>query len=144
MAARAITFNLLEGFSVDLWNELHNLNSDVLSMRISSNAITLDSSTSATITEVTGNNYTAGGILCDHSMDVSGNINIAQSIIDFLWDEDAAGFTDGYTAYIFNNTAGLVIARADIRDGATLVSSAAQSVDINIENGTDLFTFTTA
>lgn len=141
MATRNITFTLLNAVSSDLAAELHQLTSDALNILLVTDVLTAATASDFALTEVTGNNYTAGGIACAQTLDVSGNIVTVQSAVDFLWSEDASGFTNANFAVIRNQTSGRIIAIADIREGGTTaVSSAAQDVDINLENGSDLFT----
>lgn len=139
MATRAITFNLVNGFHVDLANKLHNLTTDTLSIRLTSTTIAVTTATNAALTEVTGTNYTAGGIVCSQTLSTVAAATTIESAIDFLWTEHATGFTDAYMAVIYNDTASRIIAISDIRDGTTVVDSTGQDVDINLENGTDLF-----
>lgn len=139
MATRAITFTLFNGFTNDLITELHNLSSDTLQIRLVTDVAAATDATNTAFTEVTGANYSAGGIACSQTVNVAGAVNTIQSAVDFLWSENASGFTNANSAIIYNSTSSRAIAFADIRDGVTAVGSTNQDVDINLENGTDLF-----
>lgn len=140
MATRAITFNVLDGFHLDLANGVHNLSTNALSIRLTSTTIAVTAATNTALTEVTGANYTAGGILASASANTVAGVTTYESAVDFKWLDNASGFSDAYMAVIYNDTTSRIIAVSDIRDGATVVSSIGQDVDINLENGTDLFT----
>ena len=136
MATRAITFNKMNGFLADVFNSnLHDLDTDVFSMRLTSNVIAATDATNTALTEVIGNNYTAGGIVLTTNVNIGANGELTlEATDDVKWLEDAAGFTDAATAVVYNDTASRIVSVADIRDGATPVSSAAQDVDINLPN----------
>lgn len=140
MATRNITFTLFNGFTNDLITEQHNLSSDTLQIRLVTDVAAATDATNTAFTEVTGANYSAGGIACSQTVNVAGAVNTIQSAVDFLWSENASGFTGANSAIIYNSTSSRAIAFADLRDGATAVDSTGQDVDINLENGTDLFT----
>ena len=141
MATRNITFALLNGFSLDAISGLHTLTTDALNIQLVTDVVTAATATNTALTEVTGANYTAGGIACSQTINTAGAVNTVQSAVDFLWTENASGFTGANSAVIRNQTSGRIIAFADIRDGGTTaVDSTGQDVDINLANGTDLFT----
>ena len=136
MPVRGITFNKMNGFLADVFNlNLHDLDTDVFSMRLTSNVIATTDPTNTALTEVVGNNYTAGGIVLATNVDIgaSGELTL-EATNDIKWLEDAAGFTDAATAVVYNDTSGRIVSVADIRDGGTPVSSVAQDVDINLPN----------
>lgn len=136
MAQRAITFNKMNGFLADAFNaKLHDLDTDVFSMRIVTDVVAVSDATNLAFTEVTGNNYTAGGIVMATNVDIGANGELTlESTTDLKWLEDAAGWPDGNSAIVVNDTSGRIVSVADIRDGASAVSSVAQDVDINLPN----------
>ena len=140
MPTRSITFNVANGLAADLAAELHNFSSDALSIRLTTNAVPVTTATNSALSEVTGANYTSGGIACSQTLSSSGGSVTVQSSEDFLWSANGSGFTNAHSAVIYNDTSSRIIAVADIRDGSTVVDSSSQDVDINLENGTDLFT----
>lgn len=140
MATRSETFTVINGFHLDCANGVHNLATDVFSLRLTSTLVSLTDATNTALTEVTGANYTAGGILCSKTISTVAGLTTYQSAVDFKWLDNASGFSDAYMAVIYNDTTSRIMAISDIRDGTTVVSSIGQDVDINMENGTDLFT----
>lgn len=140
MAIRAITFTEMDNFHLDLGAELHNLDTDVISVRLTSTAILVTDATNSALTEVTGTNYTAGGILASMTTNTTAGQSIYQSAVLFKWVADLTGFSDAYMAVIYNDTASRIIAIADIRDGTTVVDSSTEAVTVNMANATDLFT----
>lgn len=138
MPTRAITFTLLNGLANDIVSEVHNFGSDTFSVRLVTDVVTSATATNASLTEVTGNNYSAGGIAQATSVTGTAPNLVLESSTTNLWSEDAAGFTDAASAVVYNDTANRIVCFADIRDGVTPVSSAAQDVQVNFENGTDI------
>lgn len=143
MPTRAEAYTLMNGYSEDLSKGRHNLETDALHMVLVTDVITAATATNFAFTQVTGNNYTAGGLACNQTLNLSAlPIVDVESTTNFLWSEDAAGFNNAATALIYNTTSGRIIAFADIRDegnGQALVDSTGQDVDINLENTNRLF-----
>lgn len=139
MATRAETLSLMNGFHVDNDDNVINLGSDVFSMRLTSTVIAITDLTSAALTEVVGSNYTAGGILVSLTKSTVAGKTTYQSAVDIKWLDHVSGFTDAYMCVLYDDTASRIIAISDIRDGTTVVSNQGQDVDLNAENGTDLF-----
>lgn len=143
MATRAISFVKVDDLTDDLIEGRHEFSADVFSIRLSPTVLAASIASNAAITQVTGTNYTAGGILLAATVSGTKPVRTLQSAVDLKWLEDATGFADAATAYIYNDTKGRVLAISDIRDagnGNAVVDSTGQDVDINLENGTDILT----
>lgn len=140
MPSRAVTRSFFNGFSRDLSNGLHNFSSAVIKAKLVTALPTVATATNAVLTEVTGANYTAGGI--DLSVSVGGVLpqTLIESAIDTLWAENPAGFTNAVAVVVHNETSGRMISFGDITvdAGTTPVSSAVQDVDVNWANGTEI------
>ena len=138
MPTRAINFTPLNGLTNDIVSELHNFAADTFSVRLVTEVVTAATATNATLTEVTGANYTAGGIVQTTSVTGTEPNLVLESSTTNLWSENASGFTNAASAVVYNDTSGRILTFADIRDGVTPVSSAAKDVQVNFENGTDI------
>ena len=73
MPSIATTLTALSGFLADYHvSRLHNINSDQFAIRLVTEVVTAATATNATLTEVTGDNYVAGGLDLTTNVDVDG------------------------------------------------------------------------
>lgn len=141
MPSRAITAVGYKGVPEDLWRGRHNVDTHTFKAMLVTAVPNPNDATNAAYTEVTGSNYTAGGIDIAATLDISAApLTILQSAVDLLWPEHASGFTNAAAVVITNVTSGRHIAYGDIRDGAAPVDSTQGSADVNLGNGTDVYT----
>jgi hypothetical protein len=130
------------GLADDLATAQHNVGTHVFKAMLITTIPGVGDATSNAYTEVTGTNYTAGGIDLEMTLGGTAPQAILQSAVDTLWSEDATGFTDAKAVVVRNTTTGKNVCFGDITadEGTTPVSSAAQDVDVNWANGTDVTT----
>lgn len=140
MAERAITYALLNDFSIDFGNAEINLGTDTFSMRLVTDIVTVATLTNASLTQVTGTNYTAGGIVLSTSVSGTAPIQTLESSTTISWVADATGFTGAVSAVLYSDTAGKAIAFSDIRKAGLAIDSTSDPVTISLENDSDLFT----
>lgn len=138
MPTRAITVTAFDGFTADLMAGLHTFGTDDIRAMLVTAVPAASTATNAALTEVTGANYTAGGMALSATLGGVAPQSILQTAVDTLWSENASGFTDAAAVVVRNATSGRLIAFADIRDGATVVDSTVQDVDVNWANGGDI------
>lgn len=104
---------------------------------------TANTATDAALTEVTGDNYTAGGVDISATLNVSGAQATVQSAVDLAqtWVQSAGGFTGARAVVIRNATTGRLVCFGDITQdgGTTPVSSVDGPVDVNWNGGTNIW-----
>lgn len=132
-----------------LGEEVHTLNAaDTIKCMLSSTAvgsITGQETATSSFTEVSGDNYTAGGATLTCTYGESSGVTTFDSTTNPSWTQHATGPNDIRTAIVYNATAAGVkdvLCYVDMtNDGTTAISL--RDGDISITwSGSGLFTFT--
>ena len=112
--------------------------SNTFSVRLTPTVLTAALASDAAVTEVTGTNYTAGGIVLTVTVGGTKPVRILQSSTAMQWTKGAGAFTDAASAYIHDDTAGRILGFIDIRDGSTAIDTTADDLILTFANGTDI------
>lgn len=136
------TMTLFNGYNEDKLKARHDVGTHTYRAMLLTAIPTATTATNATLTEVTGDNYTAGGVDISATLGVSGAQATIQSSVDLAqsWIESAGGFTDARAIAIRNATTGRLVCFGDITQdgGTTPVSSVDGPVDVNWNGGTNI------
>lgn len=138
MPTKSVTPAKLNALTNDLLNARINFETGSFSIRLTATVLTAATLSNASITEVTGTNYTAGGIPLTTTIEGTAPTQILRSSTAMQWTKGAGAVTDAAFAYIYESTSGRIVGIADIRDGANPLDTTNDDLIITFDNGTDI------